>query len=46
MRTMLSTALLLIAFAVGQAGAAELTAALAQQLLSAAKTNSEEKVRR
>jgi hypothetical protein len=37
MRTILSTALLLIAFAAGQAGAAELTAAQAQQILGAAQ---------
>lgn len=37
MRTILSTALLLIAFAAGQAGAIELTAAQAQQLLGAAQ---------
>lgn len=37
MRTVLSTALLLFAFAVGQAGAAELTAAQAQQIMGAAQ---------
>ena len=37
MRAVLNTALLLLAFAVGQAGAAELTAAQAQQIMGAAQ---------